>query len=84
MPYCSECGGRFDPAPHNAQKQETCGTVACKIAHIKRLATYRPERHRVQTMSARAKERARQRELEYSLAGFGAEPCRSIIDKSPR
>jgi len=33
---CSECDRFFVAAPHNRERQVTCGRRACKLARIKR------------------------------------------------
>ena len=71
---CSECGLFLMP---RSRRQKACGSRACKLARIKRLALARPETHRVPTMAARARERAMQRKLEESV--FGLVP--SVIDQ---
>ena len=73
---CSECGMLLMP---RSRRQVTCGSRACKLARIKRLALGRPESHRVPTLFARAKERRMQRSLEEAM--YGIQP--NIIDQCP-
>jgi hypothetical protein len=62
-----------------SRRQKTCGSRNCKLYRIKRLALERPEPHKVPTPAARAKERARQRQLEAIQYGLGP----NIIDQCP-
>lgn len=57
---CTECGRPFVPAPHNRERQKTCGRIACKAQRRKRLiavglAPIPPDKG--STMLSRARER---------------------------